>query len=74
MPVLANPLDSRLQLKLRVGTDENGKAIIRTKSLNSIKPSATNQDVMDVAQAISALQQHPVSSIVRINEEELMNA
>ncbi|MDK2800159.1 MAG: hypothetical protein PWP27_2363 [Clostridiales bacterium] len=71
MPVVANPLESRLQLKLTVGTDENGKPIIKTKTLSNVKPSATNQDTMDVAQALSTLQIHTVADVIRVNEEAL---
>ncbi|MGE4283170.1 MAG: DUF1659 domain-containing protein [Clostridia bacterium] len=74
MPVLSNPLDSRVQIKLNTGTDEDGKAIIKTKTINDIKSSAADQDVMDIVQGLSALQQHSVSGIIRIDEEELVDA
>jgi hypothetical protein len=73
MPVSANLLDSRVQIKFNTGTDENGNPIIRTKTLSSVKSSAANQDVMDVVQGLTTLQQHPISTIIRINEEELRN-
>jgi len=72
MPVTTNQLGSRLQLRLVEGTDEEGKEIIRTRLLNNVKSSALDEDVMDVADALIGLQKYPVSSIVRINEYELV--
>ncbi|NLY42819.1 MAG: DUF1659 domain-containing protein [Clostridiaceae bacterium] len=74
MPVLTNPLNSRLQVKYSVGTDENGNSIIRTKTFSNIKASASNQDLMDVAQQLFSVQKHQVTSIIRVDENELINA
>jgi hypothetical protein len=46
MPVVVVPYDSVLQLRLVTGTDpESGNPIIKTKSFNKVKESATEQDV-----------------------------
>jgi|LSQX01.3.fsa_nt_gb hypothetical protein len=72
MAVIANQLGSRLQLRLVEGTDNEGKEIIKTRTLNNVKAGASDEDTMDVAEALTDLQKYPVSSIVRTNEYELI--
>ena len=74
MAVVANQLNSRLQLKLNTGNDENGNPIIKTKGLSNVKPGADNEDAMAIAVAVSQLQKHELSSVIRVNEEELIES
>jgi len=74
MPVIFNPHDSSIQIKFNTGTDREGKPVIKTKTIGSIKPSAADQDVMEVAQGLASLQQYALASVIRVNEGELLNS
>lgn len=74
MPVILNPFDSSIQLKFNVGVDDEGNPILKTKTLSGIKNSASDQDLMDVAQALAGLQQYTLAAVVRVNEGELLNS
>lgn len=68
MPVLVVPYDSVLQLRLVTGTDpESGNPIIKTKSFNKVKETATEQDVFDVANQLVSLQNYSLDEI-RLNQ------
>jgi hypothetical protein len=68
MPVVVVPYDSVLQLRLVTGTDpESGNPIIKTKSFNKVKESATEQDVFDVANQLVSLQNYSLDEI-RLNQ------
>ena len=73
MPVVSNAVGSRLQLKFNVGNDENGRPIIKTKTLSNVKSDALDQDIMDISQAMAALQTNILSAVVRLDEKELVN-
>lgn len=74
MPVILNPFDSSIQLKFNVGVDDEGNPILKTKTLSGIKNSVSDQDLMDVAQALAGLQQYTLAAVVRVNEGELLNS
>lgn len=67
MAVILEPKDSRLQLSFITGKDARGMDIIRTRTYNGIKSSATDQDVMDVASVLCNLQINAVKGVSRIN-------
>jgi hypothetical protein len=68
MPVVVVPYDSVLQLRLVTGTNpESGNPIIKTKSFNKVKESATEQDVFDVANQLASLQNYSLDEI-RLNQ------
>lgn len=67
------PLEGSLQLKFDLGTDDNGRKITRTKTFNKISPSAVDQDVYDVAQALVGLQVYSTESIRRVTPAEYVN-
>jgi hypothetical protein len=71
MAVIVTPVDSSLQIIVQTGVDENNKPVYRTRSYARVKPSAADQDLMDVAKALAGLQIHPVSAIRRVMETEL---
>ncbi|MDK2821761.1 MAG: hypothetical protein PWP31_1726 [Clostridia bacterium] len=73
MAVVNTPLSSSLRLEVQTGTDTDGKPIYRVRSFNHVKPSATDQDVFDVAQSLSSLQVHPLNAVSRVNENDLSN-
>ncbi len=65
MPVLVNPLDSKMVLEFQTGIDDDGKAIVKKKSFARIKAELTNEDFYQLAAIISGLQQHMVNEIYR---------
>lgn len=72
MAVSKVPANSVLRLQLRVGVDANGSPVYRNRSLNNVKPAATDQDLFDVANALAALQEYPLNGISRIDGAQLV--
>ncbi|MDL4843094.1 DUF1659 domain-containing protein [Aquibacillus rhizosphaerae] len=69
---VAQTIDSRLQLAFENGVDlENGKVIIKNKSFNNIKVSATPDQLLAVTTALVPLQQLTLYSVKR-NDTELI--
>ncbi|MEI3233771.1 MAG: DUF1659 domain-containing protein [Intestinibacter bartlettii] len=62
---------SSLKLYLNKGLDENSKQITGTKTFNYVDSEATDQNVLDVANALGNLQKHDVYNIVRIDNSTL---
>ena len=54
MAVIATKNLSSLKLYLDKGLDQNSKQIKGTKTFGFVDPAATNQNVLDVANAIAA--------------------
>lgn len=71
MAVITEPKDSRLQLSFITGKDARGMDIIRMRTYNGIKSSATDQDAMDIASILSNLQINAVKAVLRVNTVEL---
>ena len=70
--VIAIPQDSKLQLRLVVGTDPNsGAPIIKTKTFSKVKSSALDQDIYDVATTLVGLQKYPLDEIRLIKSSQL---
>lgn len=68
MPVITQPVGSRLQLRLMIGQDTQGNPIYRTKSYSNIKPMASDQAVYAVGTALAGLQKHPLEELRRVND------
>lgn len=59
-------IQSRLQLYFEQGIDdETGKVITKSKSFNNVKTSATPEQLLDVANTLADLQQHPLYEVRR---------
>ncbi|MBC7324301.1 MAG: DUF1659 domain-containing protein [Moorella sp. (in: Bacteria)] len=71
MAVINTPLATTLRLQVQTGTGADGKPLYRVRSYSRVKPSASDQDVYDVAQAIGSLQVHPVNAVSRVDENDL---
>ena len=71
MAVISTPNASTIKVKFDHGLDINGDRVVKTKSFNSIKYSATNEDIMDVVNALSNLQQHSVIATNRVDNSSL---
>ncbi|WP_455537816.1 DUF1659 domain-containing protein [Terrisporobacter sp.] len=71
MAVISSPNASSVKIKYDHGTGLDGKRVIKTKTLSSLKSSATNDDIMAVVNAITNLQQHALSAVNRIDNVSL---
>lgn len=70
--VITVPRDSALQLRLVTGTNPvTGAPIVQSKTFNSIKSSALDQDIYDVTTALIGLQKYPVDEIRSQKESQL---
>ena len=58
MAVVVTKNLSSLKLYLNKGLDENSKQITGTKTFNYVDSEATDQNVLDVANALGNLQKH----------------
>ncbi|TEB08238.1 hypothetical protein Psch_01793 [Pelotomaculum schinkii] len=68
------PGNSVLKLALHVGDSATGSPVLRSRSLNGIKPAAADQDLFDVATALAGLQQYPLNGITRVDNSALISA
>lgn len=62
---------SSVKIKLNTGTDLNSQVVYRTKTLSSIKPTATDDDIAAVVNGLVALQAHTLEKITRVDNAEL---
>ena len=71
---VANKIDSRLQFVFEDGIDpDTGDTILKTKSFNNVKVSATTDQLFAVTEALLPLQQRPLFQVKR-NDTELLTA
>lgn len=64
--IVSNEL-STLKLYRNKGLDENSKEIKDVISFPDIKSDASDQNILDVANAIAAVQKHEIYNIVRLD-------
>jgi hypothetical protein len=74
MPVNVTLDASRLRISYSLGLGENGREQIRTKTYSNIKPTALDEDVYEVASALSGLQINPVVNVGRVDEKKITQA
>ncbi len=67
MAVISDRTASRLTLQLQTGTDPLGQPTVKNKTYNNIKPTATDENVFAVANALASLQTLPLYGIGRLN-------
>jgi len=65
-------LPSRVRLSLQVGHDQAGNAIVRNRTYNRLRHTATDADVAAVADALGALQKHTLLFVHRIDEARVI--
>lgn len=71
MAVIATKNLSSLKLYFDKGLDANSKRMTGTKTFGFVDPLATDQDILDVANAIANLQQYDLYNVVRIDNTTL---
>jgi len=58
---------SRLSLRLQVGTNDEGRPILRSLSLRDVSSDAAADDVADVSIALGALLDYPIVETSKID-------
>lgn len=71
MAVTSSAKDSVLVVTYQVGLNTSGDPILRQRSFPNVLVAALDQDVYDVANALYALQQNPLTAVRRDNRFEL---
>lgn len=71
MAVNSVPLSTALRLQLQTGVNNEGDPVFRNKNINNVKTQVEQQTLMDVAQALGQLQEHPLVSVLRIDSARL---
>lgn len=74
MAVTKTAVGSTIRLSLVTGLDAQGGPILRSTSLNNVKPAALDQDLFDVANALISLQEYQLNGISRVDTAELAEA
>lgn len=73
MAIVRQAQTARLQLRVEVGVDELGRPILRSRSFNRLKSTATDDQVHTIAAALASLQEYPLNTVRRIDEAELVD-
>ena len=71
MAVVKTPQESRIGIKVANGTSASGAAQYKTLRFSNVKPTATDQDMYDVAVSLSGLMASALVEIVRTDEANL---
>ena len=71
MAVVKVPQSSTIAIKLQKGVTTAGSPAYVTRNYPG-KPSATDQDLFDVAVALMGLQLYPVADIARVDNAQLL--
>jgi hypothetical protein len=71
MAVIVTPLQSRLRLQFQTGVDGDGKPVYKNKTLNRVKTTASDQDVLDSAVALASLCTDSLNAVIRLNDNDL---
>jgi len=73
MAVTSTAKDSVLVVSYQVGLNELGAPIVRQRSFPNVLVAALDQDVYDVAAALYALQDYPLTGVRRDNRFDLVS-
>ncbi|MDB5083814.1 MAG: hypothetical protein JWN30_700 [Bacilli bacterium] len=67
-----NPQAATLVIQVQTGVTAAGKPMVKSKSYPIIDPSATDDQVYAIGQAIASLQQEPAVAIERLDRAVLV--
>lgn len=56
---------SSLKIKLGCGMDNDGNAIVKSKTFSNLKHNADNQEIINVTNALCDLQQHALMEVLK---------
>lgn len=68
------PTSVVLRMRLQTGVDDDGDPIYSNKNLSNVKVDAQDQDIYDVAIALTQLHEHELVSVMRIDTAKLEEA
>ena len=71
MAVISISNASSVKVKFDQGMDLNGDRVVKTKTYSSIKPDASNENIMAVVNALEGLQEHMLSGVNRVDNTSL---
>ena len=71
MAVVQTPQDSRIGVVIANGVSSTGAEQVKTLRFSNVKPTATDQDMYDVAFSLSGLMSSVLVSITRTDEANL---
>ena len=71
MAVISTPNASQVKIKIDHGVDINQKRIVKTKTLTSVKSTATNEDIMAIVNGLIGLQKHTLYATNRIDNTSI---
>ena len=73
MAIILNANPSTLGLKFQAGTNSSGAPTFKTVNFGNIKAATTDQDVYDIAVALTGLQTRSLDAVVRTNSGQLLD-
>jgi hypothetical protein len=68
------PVESRLNLRVQIGTDAYGDPILRTLGVRDIDPAATPEAAAAVVQTLGGLLAYPVVEAYKVDNDEIDTA
>lgn len=71
MAVIASSNASSLKIKFDCGVDIDGKYIMKTSTYSYLKATASNEDIMEVTNAIVSLQKNDLEAVTKIDNTSL---
>ncbi len=72
MALEVRPLDSKVQIRLDLGLNENGNRATKTKTLTRVKSDAQDQQIFDTAQAVASVYHYPVIEVKKVQEADMV--
>lgn len=60
-------MTSRLTIVFEIGVDDEGEPIFRNKTFSNVNEAASNEQLVQFAQALTSLQIHPAFGVTRNN-------
>ena len=71
MPVTTEKISNKLQLRSNYGTID-GKEVIKAKTYSHLKPTAVDDDIYAVAEALASLQGPTIEEVLKVETSVLI--
>ena len=63
---------TKLVLKVVTGTDAKGKALTAQRTLASVNPAISDDDLLAIGSKLGALQSHAIAAVSRVDSASLV--
>lgn len=73
MATTATKLQSSMVIKYKVGTDANGKDVLKKQSFTNVKVDAADDNIYAAAQALGSLLAYPLNEILRSDDSSIVS-